>query len=106
MVQKSQKHESNLNEKRGISSAFFLNVSPEFQNWWWAMNKMDPISVGFLPGSSLVLCTQLSLEIFGPAVVRQGVGDKNLREQGLGVSGVLKGWVRHLNPGFLAENPE
>lgn len=55
--------------------------------------------------ASWELFPSASLDIFGPAVLRQEGRDKNLKPQGFAVSVVLKDLVCHLNPDSLSENP-
>ena len=60
-TQGSQKHEGDSRETRTISGAFFLNASPELQNWGWGMNKAWLVfPQGFCPEASLMpLCSAL-----------------------------------------------
>lgn len=70
-TQGSQKHIGYSREMRTISGAFFLNASPELQNWGWGMNKARLVSA---PRCHWCCCVQPSAGRAGPAALRQGRG--------------------------------
>lgn len=74
-TQGSQKHIGYSREMWTTSGAFFLNASPELQNWGWGMNKARWFSPGVsAPRCHWCRCVQPSAGRAGPAALRQGRG--------------------------------
>lgn len=86
-TQGSQKHIGYSREMWTTSGAFFLNASPELQNWGWGMNKARLVFPwGFCPEVSLMpLCSALCGESWS-CCLEAGEGIENLNLQDPAIS--------------------